>query len=198
MGQVCTAQQQRLSELLATGRLNGDGKGMRMHLPQLSVNAAWGGVVEPDKLQTPRSPLVSEIDSFLRRVEDFDGREHIVEPQTDYHSLIRVYTFIFAMRYAISPPVDFSLSLPQDIHSAVGVVPPGDCQVSATNSGTTAAQTAGSSFPVVAAKCLEESALHTTANSFHSKGWPPRVYYHLAGHARRAELQGSHGAPRES
>ncbi|KAH7097462.1 hypothetical protein BKA62DRAFT_774265 [Auriculariales sp. MPI-PUGE-AT-0066] len=120
-------QQRILSELLSTGMLHGRDDKMRMQMPQPSVQATWSGARTPregvnqrvsrrhppsgtgagagESLATPISPrshAPSIIETALGEDEDdLEGTkmaEDDAETEANHHSLLRVYTFIFAMR----------------------------------------------------------------------------------------------------
>ncbi|KZV83005.1 hypothetical protein EXIGLDRAFT_843280 [Exidia glandulosa HHB12029] len=94
-------QQHILSEILATGALHGSDQKLRLHLPQPSLHAAWGigtGGTDTPRTTVPRQH--SELDLLLGRPDERTPEEEKEEAEqtANHHSLLRVYSFIFAMR----------------------------------------------------------------------------------------------------
>ncbi|KAH7097463.1 hypothetical protein BKA62DRAFT_446468 [Auriculariales sp. MPI-PUGE-AT-0066] len=95
-------QQHILSELLATGVLHGQDDKLRMHLPQPSIRAAWSGARTPREtigpLSRPQSHAPSIIDGTLEDDDDSIRIDEDAETRVTHHSLLRVYSFILAVR----------------------------------------------------------------------------------------------------
>ncbi|KZV97308.1 hypothetical protein EXIGLDRAFT_764598 [Exidia glandulosa HHB12029] len=94
-------QQHILSEILATGALHGHDQKLRLHLPQPSLHTAWGiGTGGTNTPRTTAPPRRSELDLLIGRPDERtpEDEEEEAEQTANHHSLLRVYSFIFAMR----------------------------------------------------------------------------------------------------
>ncbi|KAH7102865.1 hypothetical protein BKA62DRAFT_92072 [Auriculariales sp. MPI-PUGE-AT-0066] len=99
-------QQRILSELLATGMLHSKREKMRLHLPQPSIKTAWAGDRSPRQVSTPTTRKSQRLNlSVLEHLAELNDAEEEAarleedaETEANHHSLLRVYTYIFAMR----------------------------------------------------------------------------------------------------